>query len=121
MTLLNGTTGSGVENFMEILSFRIGDCACFFLYKTSHFHSLDLRVWIRMLGARPLSFLDFPFTMAPGRMGQKARILEYAKGTRRVKLLLDKKGVDPDSKDIKYGRTPLSWARTRRAWRINPF
>jgi ankyrin repeat protein len=27
-----------------------------------------------------------------------------------VKLLLDKDGVDPDSKDNKYGRTPLSWA-----------
>ena len=27
-----------------------------------------------------------------------------------VKLLLDKEGVDPDSKDSTYDRTPLSWA-----------
>ena len=27
-----------------------------------------------------------------------------------MKLLLEKKGVDPDSKDTAYGRTPLSWA-----------
>ena len=27
-----------------------------------------------------------------------------------VKLLLAKDGVDPDSKDTEYGRTPLSWA-----------
>ena len=27
-----------------------------------------------------------------------------------VKLLLAKDGVDPDSKDSDYGRTPLSWA-----------
>jgi ankyrin repeat protein len=27
-----------------------------------------------------------------------------------VKLLLAKEGVDPDSRDSKYGQTPLSWA-----------
>jgi ankyrin repeat protein len=31
-----------------------------------------------------------------------------------VRLLLAKDGVDPDSKDSRYGRTPLSWAAVNR-------